>query len=263
MTDNLTPAERELLHAIRAAYGPYRLPTARQPVRRRLWPWTAALAAVAAGLIVLAVVLGPPSAVASWTPAPTSSDPEALPDATVDSCRQQAGRLINVGVRADRPEDPSLRAMGRLPLVAYDQRGEASAALFADEEARAAWICAIVPVAGQPPYVELAGGSALVPDDLGPVEIWTATAGWNSDYGGRWEIAGRVDPEVEQLTVVTEDDRQVVATLSDGWFLAWWPSEAEPVRIDLHTADGVLLDTIDLGDRYALEPSCKVFCLWR
>lgn len=268
MKDELTPRDRKLMESIKTAYGSYRLPPARQRVRRRLWPWTAALATVAAGVTVLALVTAPPSALASWTAAPTSSDPDELPDATVDACREQAFRLIRVGEQADWPDDPSLRTLGTLPLVAYDERGEASAALLADHGSRAAWICVIVPVAGQPPYVELGGGSDVIPEDLGPVEIWTANAGWNSDYGGRWEIAGRVDPEVEQLTVVAEDGRDVVATLDDGWFLAWWPSEAEPIRIDLHTIGGELVDSLDLGDRYAHEPSCKVsflnrLCLWR
>ena len=266
MTDELSPADRKLMNSIRSTYAAYRLPTDRKLVRRRLWPWTAALAAVAAGVIVLALVTGPPSALASWTSAPTSSDPEALPDATVDACRQQAATLIRVGEQARWPEDPSLRAMVAAPLVAYDERGTASAALFADGQERAAWICVIIPVAGQPPYVELGGGSALVPEDLGSIEVWTATAGWNSDYGGRWEIAGRVDPEVGRLMVHTEDDREVVATIYDGWFLAWWPSEAEPVRLEIAAAGGNP-ETIDLEDRYAHEPSCKVslfgrFCLW-
>jgi len=37
MTDELTPAERELLHSIRAAYGPYRLPVVTMGRGRDSW----------------------------------------------------------------------------------------------------------------------------------------------------------------------------------------------------------------------------------
>lgn len=267
MTDELDREDRETIAAIDAAFRPYRFDASRPLARRSRGPWMAAAATVAIVVIVAAIVWRPASAFGSWTSEPTTSDPQALADDTARACRQQAQTLVRVGEQADWPDDPALAAMERVPLVAYDQRGEASAALFADRETDSMWICAIVPVTGQPAYVELAGGTGLIPEDLGQVEVWTATAGWNSDYGGRWEIAGRVDAAVGQLTIVTEDEREVIATIDDEWFLAWWPSESEPVRLELHDAGGSLLDTIDLGDRYAHEPSCRLafleFCLWQ
>lgn len=62
--------------------------------------------------------------------APTSSDLAALDAATRQACREQALRLIGVGRQARWPEDPTLEAMRQMPLVAFDQRGAASAALF-------------------------------------------------------------------------------------------------------------------------------------
>lgn len=229
--------------------------------------WAFVLAAVAVVLIaVMGVVRAPNPVVANWTSVPTSSERDALEADTVRACREQATRQQRVGREADWPEDPSLQSVFRLPLVAHDQRGEASAALFAAEEGEA-MICAVIPVAGQPPYVELGGGGELIPEDFGPLEVWTATAGWNSDYGGRWEIAGKVDQDVASVTMIREDGIDVVATLDHGWFLAWWPSESEPVSAELHAGDGELIERISFGDEYAHEPSCKisfldVLCFW-
>lgn len=242
-------------------------PSSRQrPLGRQ--PWLAAGIAVVAVVAFLVILPAGNSALGSWTSVPTSSERIALADSTVDACRDQAVTLVRVGAEADWPDDPALRSMQQLPLVAHDQRGAASAALFADEDDHAAWICAVVPVEGQPPYVELSGGGEVIPEDYGEVEIWTASAGWNSNYGGRWEIAGRVDGDVEHLSVVREDGRDVVATIDHGWFLAWWPSESEPVSAELRDRGGNVIHTVSFGDAYTHEPTCKVsfldrFCVWR
>lgn len=128
-------------------------------------------------------------------------------------------------------------------------------------------ICLVIPVSGQPPYVELDGGSGVVPQDYGEVEVWLATGGWNADYGGRFAIAGRIEPRVRQATVARDDGRAVIASINDGWFLAWWPSESRPVRIDLHAADGELIATADLHGEYPPPPPCRVpiiglDCFW-
>lgn len=264
MSDELTNEDRELMKSIGVAFRPYRLPASRSS-RRSMRPWFAAIAIVVV-VGVVGIVWRPPSTLATWTSAPTSSNREELPDATVRACRQQAARLIAVGADAGWPEDPTLGDMRSVPLVAHDQRGAASAALFADEERGSVWICAIIPVAGQPSYVELSGGTGAVPEDFGDIEVWTASSGWNWDYGGRWEIAGRIAPDVAEVTIAREDGESVVATLDDGWFLAWWPSESDPVRLDLRDSAGEPLDSIDLGDRYAHEPSCRAslfgICVW-
>jgi hypothetical protein len=231
------------------------------------YPLLVAGVTVAVGAVLAIRPLGN-SALGSWTSVPTSSERVAMADATVDACRERASALMRVSTGDRRPEDPAPHSMEALPLVAHDQRGEASAALFADEAGHSAWICAVYPVDGQPPYVELSGGGDMRPEDFGEIEVWAASAGWNWDYGGRWEIAGRVVDDVGEVTVVREDGRDVVATVDHGWFLAWWPSESEPIAIELRDDDGAVVDTVSLGDSYSMEPSCKVafldsICLWR
>jgi hypothetical protein len=263
---DLTSDDERLIGEIRNAYRPYRLSSPALRRRRPVGRWLAGVAVVTAAVVIGAIVLRPPSALASWTRVPTSSERQALADATQDACRDQAATLIGVGEQADWPDDPGMEQMSRLPLVAHDQRGQASAALFADRERGAVAICVIVPVAGQPAYVELTAGTGTIPDDLGSVSVWMAAGGSNWDYGSRWEIAGRVAPGVDKLIIVRSDGERVTATIDDGWFLAWWPSHSEPVQFEVTNGNDVT--TIDLGDRFDMGgPPCRIglfngLCLW-
>lgn len=259
--------ERGFAAQIKLAFERYRLPD--RPLRRRrpVRLWLASFAAVAAVVVVGAIVLRPPSALATWTREPTSSELEALAGATEDACREKAAVWQRRGAQADWPDDPAMREMGALPLVAHDQRGEASAALFAEEGSGSAAICAIIPVAGQPDYVELSVSTGGVPQEFGPVSVWLAAGGSNWDYGSRWEIAGRVAPAVEELVIVRSDGERVTATLRDGWFLAWWPATSHPIQLQITTGDRA--EMVDLGDRFDVGgPPCRVMrildevCIW-
>lgn len=267
MTDHLSADEQRLARSIEAAYRPYVIAERLGSPRRRLGSWIAAAETLVTVLVVIGVALRPASALASWTAEPTTSDREALGPATEGACRDQAQLWIDRGRLAGWPEDAGLIDMARVPLVAFDQRGAASAALFADEGTT--YICAIIPIPGpQPSYVELSGGTRMIAEDFGLIEVRAGGSGWNWDYGGRGEIAGRVDPHVRQATMILEDGTSVIATIDDGWFLAWWPSQASPVRIDLHAAGGEMLDSVDLGERYVTEPPCRIglvggICLWQ
>lgn len=264
--DDLAPDERHLTAAIQAAYAPYRAPELTLRRRRPIRMWLASFAAVAAAVAVGAVVLRPSSALATWTREPTSSELEAMTDATEDACRDQAATLQRVGVEARWRDDPAMGEMGGLPLVAYDKRGEASAALFGDEQTGSVAICVIIPVNGQPDYVELTAATESIPEEFGLVSVWMATGGSNSDYGSRWEIAGRTGSDVEELVIVRSDGERVTATLDNGWFLAWWPHWSVAARMEV-TVDGVV-ETIDLGGRYdSGGPPCRVslfdgWCVW-
>lgn len=264
LRNDLTPEEQRLAAQIKCAYEPYRLaagPLRRRPVR----VWLASFAVVAAVVVVGAVVLRPPSALATWTREPTSSEVEAMTDATEDACRDQTARRQRVGAEARWPDDPAMREMGSLPLVAYDQRGEASAALFGDEQTGSVAVCVIIPVSGQPDYVELTAATEGIPENFGPVSVWLAAGGSNWDYGSRWEIAGRVAPEVAKLVIVRSDGERVTATLDNGWFLAWWPYSSVAAQMEV-TVDGAV-ETIDIDGRYESGgPPCRVYlfdwCVW-
>ena len=262
---DLTPDERHLAAAIQAAYQPYRSPGVTLRRRRPVRMWLASFAAVAALVVVGAIALRPPSALATWTREPTSSELETLADASEDACREQAAAWQRRGAQAGWTDDPAMSDMSALPVVAHDQRGEASATLFADADTRTAAICAIIPVAGQPPYVELVATQDLAPEDFGSASIWMAAAGSNWDYGSRWEIAGRVPATADDVVIVRSDGERVTATLRDGWFLAWWPDSGHPVQLEITSDEKV--EIVDLGDRYPMDGPCRLtildrWCLW-
>lgn len=266
MNDELTPEEERLASQVRTAYKPYRAPDRLLRRRHPIRLWLTSLAAVAALVVVGAAVLRPMTALATWTSEPTSSELAAITDATEDACREEAVTRQRIGAEAGWPDDPATREMGGLPLVAYDERGEASAALFAHEASGSVAICVIIPVAGQPDYVELTASTGSIPEDFGPVSVWQAAGGSNSDYGSRWEIAGRVAVEVDELVIVRSDGERVTATLDNGWFLAWWPHWSEAARLEVTV--GGKVEPIDLGDRYdSGGPPCRVilfdqWCVW-
>lgn len=264
--DQVTPEEQQLASRIKIAYEAYRLDARPLPRHRPLRRWFMSFAAVAAVVVVGAVVSRPPSALATWTREPTSSELEALTDATEDACREQAVRRQGVGAEAGWPDNPGLSQMADLPVVAHDRRGAVSAALFADEESASAAVCVIIPVGGQPDYVELNASTEVAPEEFGGVSIWTGSSGSNWDYGSRWDLAGRVSPEVDELVIVRADGERVTATVHDGWFLAWWPHSSHPAQLQVTRGDDV--EIIDLRDRYDVGgPPCRLqivsgFCLW-
>jgi hypothetical protein len=256
-----------LMRRIDAAHRPFRMTDAPLPrSRRRPVRLIAAVVFVLAATTVGAVILRPNAVVATWTAAPTSSELGALTDAAEDACRDTARDRVVRNTRDDA-FDPAMSAMASLPVVAFDRRGSASAALFADASSRTATICTLIPVSGQPTYVELSGASGIAPDDFGAATMWVAVTGSNWDYGSRWEIAGRLKVPAAGVEIVRADGQRIRATVNEGWFLAWWPNSSPPVGLDLLAPDGALIEAIDISDRFgSTEPSCRLmiadFCLW-
>lgn len=264
---DLDPEERRLAAEVRAAFEPYRLPPIQFARRRPVRIWLGTFTAVAAAVLVAALALRPPSVQATWTREPTSSELTALTDAAEEACRAQAATWQQVRAEAGWGDDPAMQEMSQLPLVAYDKRGEASAALFGDAATGAAGMCAIIPVKDQPDYVEVTASLDGIPVGFGSVSVWLSTVRSNWDYGSRGDIAGRVAPEVDELTVVLSDGQRVTATINDGWFLAWWPHWSAAVSLEV-VADGAI-EVINLADRYdAGDPPCRIYlfdegmCIW-
>lgn len=49
--------------------------------------------------------------------------------------------------------------------------------------------------------------------------------------GSRKLLIGRVGPEAFAVGILFNDESEVVATKDNGWYLAWWPGQAEPGAI--------------------------------
>lgn len=50
--------------------------------------------------------------------------------------------------------------------------------------------------------------------------------------GAATTVYGRVDPTVDEVVVRRDDGVDVGAQVAEGWWLAFWPGDMEPIRID-------------------------------
>ncbi len=58
----------------------------------------------------------------------------------------------------------------------------------------------------------------------GPLTIDDNGSGSSNSGPSLWELGGRVGPGVAGARVVLADGRQVVATVANGYWMAWWPT---------------------------------------
>ncbi|MDQ3689988.1 MAG: hypothetical protein M3406_08150 [Chloroflexota bacterium] len=224
--------DEQLTQAIRHSFDRYELAVPVSEVmadhiaRPRRWRLVAVSAVAATVVLVLAIVtqsLGrPQAAFASWTAVPGVPDP-ALAAAAESDCPV---------VPSSRSRMPSF---SHLPLVAQDRRGQAALMLFSDGDAVA--LCLILPdrtkamSAGQRPPLH------------GTVEILTAIRAERTE-GETATLLGQVADTVTTVDIVRDDGLVVVATVKDGFFLAWWPGPAEASEVRAYDASGHLLATM-------------------
>ncbi len=228
----MTLNDDEITQAIRHSFDRYELAIPVSDVmtdhigRRRRRRLVAASAAAATVVLVLALVtqpLGrPQTAFASWTAVPRVPDP-ALAAAAEADCRQAPSSRSRTPPFSD------------LPLVAQDQRGQAALILFSDGDAVA--LCLILPdrtksvSAGQRPPLH------------GTVETLMAIRADRTE-GETATLLGQVAETVATVEIVRDDGLVVAATVSGGFFLAWWPGPAEAGVVRAYSGSGELLATL-------------------
>ncbi|WP_432571099.1 YbaN family protein [Kineococcus sp. SYSU DK005] len=203
-----------------------------------------AVGATAVALGIAAVVLPglpgstPPAAFASWT---------AVPAALAVSDVQAAGqacRRNHFGQPAEMaPMLPSDAQIQRMDTVLAEQRGAYTYTLLAG----GGWLAeclsgdglggGVLASAGE---VDLRTGWSLVPAPDGVVVL---TGGTQRTGGGasatyRW-LSGRVGEQVSAVEVTPTGEGVVTATVSNGYFAAWWPAgRSESAELTLRLADG-------------------------
>ena len=57
-------------------------------------------------------------------------------------------------------------------------------------------------------------------------------------------VDGRVGPGVTGVTLVLDDGQDVVTTVADGWFVAWWPDGAGATSAQVASASGTTIETL-------------------
>jgi hypothetical protein len=198
-----------------------------RPRTRRLRPPVAigavASAAVAVGALVVVISLGAgaSNAFAGWSAKPTKAAPGQLAAAQA-ACR-----------RSQSPVDG-------LPLALADTRGPFTFAVYADSESTATCIQG-------PGFVSLSVAQGTAPVSV-PADRVQLAGAHSSDRGGHlFGFAyGRTGSGVSAVTLVLADGSQVQATVTNGWFVAWWPSDQQLKSAQLTTAAGTSTQAFDL-----------------
>jgi hypothetical protein len=67
-------------------------------------------------------------------------------------------------------------------------------------------------------------------------------------------VEGRVASGVTGVTLVRDDGQDVVATVADGWLLAWWPGDASAISSQVTTASGTSTEPLQLSTKTPPAP---------
>jgi hypothetical protein len=174
---------------------------------------TAALVGAAAALVtvgaVAATTLMPnENAFASWRPIPTAATAgQALEQAEGCSTSWEQG-----------PANPITAD----DVILAERRGDSQLTLMMKDAA----IIECIDIGDGPttwmmltsPDGKLAGPAATGEDVV--IDTIGATGEGSAQYTN---VVGRVGPDITGVSVVVSDGTEVVASVTDGWFVAWWP----------------------------------------
>jgi hypothetical protein len=238
----LTLTDDELAARIRLGFERFEpMPATSLPViSRRREGWSRAFALLSLPLAVVAVVIttqmgAPAAALASWSAIPTAVDP-ALVSAVIASCHRPIESDASAEERAFQ------ETLQVLPKVAVDQRGTAAAVLFAERqpEGVASMVC-LGAADGSGVVRTLGSGGGVGVQEApasGPLRLFGTTSIWSSGGTRLTSAEGSVEPEVTEVMVSRKGGSDVMATISGGFWLAWWPGDPEVVTVRAFAADG-------------------------
>jgi hypothetical protein len=223
LTDaRLLTRERHLVHEITAC---------RRRQQRRGFVFGGA-GLVASGVTTALVVLlgaGTSPAFAAWTASPTTPAPGQLAAAQT-TC-------------AARPANPP-PGVPALPtkVTLADTRGPFTLLLFGSNTATSgALMCMSGPDGTQ---LSIAAGNQPPPPGVGQITLDRLQA--ESANGNPYTVAeGSAGSGVSAVTLALTDGSQVVTTVGNGLFLAWWPGSATVTSATVATPSGTTTQTIN------------------
>jgi hypothetical protein len=213
------------------------------------------LAGAATAGTVLAVVLGGSApAYAGWSAAPTSDTASSSADA---SCQSQL---------ASMPGAPggSATGTGAWQNVLTDVRGPFTVELFQDsgsyaacftsssftsvnqisstgasgESSNSLHVSAGSAAGGGGPLSPTTSGSGISTTSSGSLQQVVQSHLTTASDGAYTLIDGRTELGVTAVTLVLDNGQDVVATVADGWFVAWWPGSGNVTSAQATTAAG-------------------------
>ena len=214
-----------------------------------------AVGVAAAGTALVVALGGAAPAYAGWSAAPTaaSSPPSSQAD---QSC---LGALSS-----DQPAGDELGSGPWQPLLT-DVRGPFTVALYENDSAYMG--CFTSSSFTQVTQVSSGGdasngvlkvsgsgsGSGSPSQSLSTVTVAGTTSGdlqnvvqshLSTADGPYTLVNGRVASGVTGVTLVLDNGQDVVATVADGWLLAWWPSDATATSSQVMNASGTTSETL-------------------
>jgi hypothetical protein len=204
------------------------------PRTRRLRPPVAigALAAAAgtagAAAIVISLSAGASNAFAGWTPTPTRPAPDQLAAASAD-CQTHS-------------------PVAGLPLKLTDTRGPFTFSVYADANSSSTCI-------NGPSFTAVSSNSTSAPITVPAGHILLSSAHGSNRGGGYSWADGRTGDGVGAVTLTLDDGTNVQATVSGGWFVAWWPGTHGVKSAVITTPAGTTTQTFDLGSQSPCGPA--------
>src|SRR5580704_3604323 len=229
-----------------------------QPRRQRLAVPVAVGAGAAASAAtvgtVLAVVLGGAApAYAGWSPAPSAS--------TTAPPSPQASQSCLTSLPSNEPAGGQLGS-GSWQSVLTDVRGPFTVALFQNNGAYAA--CFTSPSFTEVTQVSAADGSASNAQTQNGIVRGTGSGDLQNVVqthlsttadGPYTLVDGRVATGVTAVTFVRDDGQDVVATVEDGWLIAWWPGGAAATSAQVTNASGTSTEALQSADKGGPGPA--------
>lgn len=229
----------------------YRPRTAR--VSRRLTLGGLAGAATTGTVAAVVVLGGSQAAFAGWTAAPSSAVSPGQLSSAVNSCDDSLSSM-----------PPPVGAGGGSAgwtTVVTDVRGPFTVLVLHDGDRYASCFngpdFTVVSSSGDgtSTFGVASGSSSGGGQGQSSVSILTGSAGGgvpslqvahliSSGNGPYTLVEGRADVGVTGVTLVRSDGTDVVATVADGWVLAWWPGTQGVTAADVATAGGTATETL-------------------
>ena len=261
-----TTLEEELISALRARAAA--LPTdASEKLRsvdyhprrhRRAAPaalGATAVGAAAAGTALVVALGGAAPAYAGWSAAPTAAS---------SSPSSQADQSCLGALSSDQPAGGELGSGPWQPLLT-DVRGPFTVALYQNDSAymgcfTSSSFTQVTQVSSDGDtsngVLKVSGsgsGSGSPSQGLSTVTVGGTTSGdlqnvvqshLSTADGPYTLVDGRVASGVTGVTLVLDNGQDVVATVADGWLLAWWPSDAAATSSQVTNASGTTSETL-------------------
>jgi len=196
---------------------------------------------VASGVTTVLLVLSGPAtanAFAAWTAAPTAPAPGQISSAEA-TCAAAAA--------TPPPDKTAGFATGATQVSLVDTRGPFTLVLFGANTS-AILMCVSGPsinsIAQANSQMRSVGGQPVLPQ-AGKISVNRLQAESAND-GQAYTIAeGSVGSDVTAATLVLSDSSDVVTTIGNGLFLAWWPGSAVVTSATLTTAAGSITQPIN------------------